>query len=309
MSLLGSDIHLRSNAAKTVLRTLRFLLESASLDAYVESTSSLCLAVGKRLCFRLRARGPTMTSLPTGLLRCPGVELLSAVACSGGVRVCIRHARGVGPPSIRFLDFQCPHCSNAKGTVSRCVRWKGQLCIVESRDDAGFWRIRLHSGIVRRTKDPLAFVDERLCKCQHFRGDQGLFRAGRQTFKVLCGDVDPGVDVPFTQSDGVQEHKADCLGACLGSPVTCVPPATTLDQSPVDWGLAPTADSDDSWEDPCNDWEDAQSTVDWGLAPTADTDDSWVDPSNDWEDDHVDSDGVDEFGHMMDVLGCMQPEL
>lgn len=45
------------------------------------------------------------------------------------------------------------------------------------------------------------------------------------------------------------------------------------------------------------------------LAPTADTDYDWKDLGNDWEDSHVDSDGIDESGHLMDVAGCMQPEL
>jgi len=46
-----------------------------------------------------------------------------------------------------------------------------------------------------------------------------------------------------------------------------------------------------------------QPIADWGLAPTADTDDD-----SNWEDDH-NSNGADEVGHLMDVFGCMQSEL
>jgi len=272
---------LRSSAANTsTLCVLRFLLDRAPLNAYLESSGNLCLAIGGRLRFRLQARGPTMASLPTGLLRCPGAELLSAVACNRGVKVCIQHVKGVGPASTRLLNFECPHCSIAKGPISRCVRWKGQLCIIESQDAIGFWRIRQHDGIVKRTKDPLEFVDERSCKCQHFRGDQRLFHAGKRTYKVQGRSMDPGVGTLFTWDDDVERCKADCLAACLGQPGTSVPPFTTVDQAIVDWGLAPTADTDDDWED----------------------------LGNDWDDDH-DSNGIDEFGHLMDVLGCMQPEL
>jgi len=93
--------------------------------------------------------------------------------------------------------------------------------------------------------------------------------------------MDPGAEAFSRREDNVERCEADGLVACFKQPATSVEPLTAVDES----------------------------TVDWGPAPTADTDGAWEDLVNDWEDDHLDSDDIDEFGHLMDMLGCMQPEL
>jgi hypothetical protein len=55
--------------------------------------------------------------------------------------------------------------------------------------------------------------------------------------------------------------------------------------------------------------ENASGVTDWGSAPIADTVDySWSDQR--WTDEgDIDDSHIEEFGELMDILGCMQPEL